>query len=428
MIDFGIMMAVFIGAILIGLPIAFAIGTSAIAILVIRDVPIVFAAQTAFSGLDNYSYLAIPMFILAGSLMEKGGLSVRLVKLASVLVGGMHGGLGVVTVLSCMFFAAISGSSPATVAAIGSIMIPAMKKEGYDVNFAGALTASAGSLGVMIPPSVTMIIYAIVAQASVGKLFMAGFIPGIIIGASLIVYVVIVSKKRGFRSTESNTLSLQEFKKAFIDSLWALLTPVIILGGIYNGIFTPTESAIVAVVYSLFVGFFIYKELKIKDIPDIFVNAAITTAKVVVILGFALAFARFLTVYRIPQMLAVGMESISDNRILVYLLFIFLTFICGTFMAIEAIILIFTPIFLPILIPLGVDPVHFGIVFVLAGQLGFLTPPVGVNLFVAQGITNTTLLELSKNIIPFLVIMLVIQVILVIFPDIVMFLPNLFYK
>lgn len=428
MIDFGIMMGVFISAIILGVPIAFAIGTAVIAILLINDVPIVFAAQTAFSGLDNYSYLAIPMFILAGSLMEKGGLSIRLVNLASTLVGRMYGGLGVVTVLACMFFAAISGSSPATVAAIGSIMIPAMKKEGYDVNFAGALTASAGSLGVMIPPSVTMIIYAIVAQVSVGKLFLAGFIPGIIIGISLIVLVIIVSRKKGFRSQNIKDFSLIEFKEALKDSLWALLTPVIILGGIYQGIFTPTESAVIAVVYSLFVGFFIYKELKIQDIPEIFVSAAITTAKVVVILGFALAFARFLTVYRIPQMLAVGMEGISDNRILVYLLFILLTFICGTFMAIEAIILIFTPIFLPILIPLGVDPIHFGIVFVLAGQLGFLTPPVGVNLFVAQGITNTTLLELSKSIVPFLIVMLFVQIFFVLFPDVIMFLPNLFYK
>ncbi len=424
---FLIMMGIFIVSIFIGVPIAFSIGVSVVGILLIQDVSLALIAQTAFSGLDTYTFLAIPMFISAGLLMEKGGISTRLIRLASNMVGGVTGGLGIITVVACMFFAAISGSSQATVAAIGAIMIPAMKKDGYDINYAGALTASAGSLGVLIPPSITMIIYAIAAEVSVGEMFTAGFVPGILAGGMLILTNYIISRHKGYKSTATEPLSTKELWVALWEAKWSLLSPVIILGGIYSGIFTPTESAVVAVLYAIIVGCFIHKEIKLKEVLPILAQSGIITATVVIILGFAIGFSRYLTIARIPQSIAEVLVAYGGGVYSVYFIFLLLTLVCGTFMVIEAMILIFTPIFLPILIEMGVSPIHFGIMFVLAGQMGFLTPPVGVNLFTAQAITKTSLLEISRHIWPFLLAMLITQVLLILFPEIVLFLPNLIY-
>lgn len=424
---FGIMMAVFGITIFMGLPIAYSIGISGITALVMSGMSIEFIAKTAFTGLDSYTFLAIPMFILAGLLMETGGISKRLVSLASSLVGDIYGGLGIVTIFACFFFAAISGSSPATVAAIGSMMIPAMEKEKYDTAFAGALTAAAGSLGVLVPPSITMIIYAITAEVSIGELFMAGFLPGILIAISLMITVYFISKKKGYRNVHAKKANLKDFLAAFSDAKWSLATPLIILGGIYSGVFTPTESAIVAVLYAFIIGVFVHKEIKLKDIPDILTKAALTTSAVVIILGFAIAFARYLTLAQIPQQLAQIILSWTNNVYMIYLLFIILAFITGTFMATEAQILIFTPMFLPILKNLGVSPIHFGIIFIIAAQLGFLTPPVGVNLFVAQGLTNCSMVMISRRVAPFLVAMTITQLLLMFFPSIVMFVPKLFF-
>ncbi len=426
---FLIMMGIFTISILIGIPIAFSIGVSVVVTLLMQDVSISLIAQTAFSGLDTYTFLAIPMFISAGLLMEKGGISNRLIRLASNMVGGITGGLGIITIVACMFFAAISGSSQATVAAIGAIMVPAMKKEGYDVNYAGALTASAGSLGVLIPPSITMIIYAIAAEVSVGEMFTAGFMPGALAGGMLMLANYIFSKYKGYKPIKKNEkLSPKEFMAALWDAKWSLLTPFIILGGIYSGVFTPTESAVVAVLYAIVVGCFIHREIKLKDVVPVLTQSGIITATVVIILGFAIGFSRYLTIARIPQSIAEVLVSYGGGVYSVYFIFLLLTLVCGTFMVVEAMILIFTPIFLPILIDMGVSPIHFGVMFVLAGQMGFLTPPVGVNLFTAQAITKTSLIQISRYIWPFLLAMFITQVLLIFFPDIVMFLPDLIYR
>ncbi len=426
MTTFLIMMAVFFVAIFIGVPVAISIGVAIFFALQISDMPFTFVTRINFSGLDSYTYLAIPMFILAGYLMETGGLSKRIVNFASSMVGRVSGGLGIVTVIACMFFAAISGSSPATVAAIGSMMVPSMIRRGYNPHFSGALTAASGSLGILIPPSIPMIIYAVTAEVSIGEIFMAGFIPGILVGLGLITIVYIISKKNGYKGEEGK-FDIKHVFKTFWDAKWSLLTPLIILGGIYSGIFTPTEAAVIAVIYAFIIGLFVHKELKFSDIPGILHNAAVTTGSVVIILGFATAFARFLTINMIPQMVGEAILSVTNNATIILMLFVGLIFVTGMFIETAAQILIYTPLFLPILVQLGVSPIHFGIILVIGTELGLLTPPVGVNLFVAQGITKSTIGQLSKHILPFLGSMLLIQIILVLIPKLVTFLPELFY-
>lgn len=421
---FGIMMLVFVVTIFIGVPIAISIGIAVLTALYMAGIPVTFISQIAFSGLDGYTFLAIPMFILVGCLMETGGLSKKLVAFASSLIGNVHGGLGIVTVVACMFFAAISGSSPATVAAIGSMMIPSMVEKGYDKDFSGALTASAGSLGVLIPPSIPMILYAVTAEVSVGDMFLAGFIPGAMIGGALILTVYIISRKKGYRSNEGK-FEFKKARKAFWEAKWALFTPVLILGGIYSGIFTATEAAVVAVIYSFLVGKFIHKEIKWSDLKNVLCNAAVTTGSVVVILGFATAFARYLTISGIPRMLGNAILSVTDNPQIILALFVFLIFFTGMFIETAAQIFIYTPLFLPVLKELGVDPIHFGIILVIGTEIGMITPPVGVNLFVAQGITGSSIISLSKKLMPFLLSMLIIHMLLTFIPGLVTFIPNL---
>ncbi|MDR2390276.1 MAG: TRAP transporter large permease [Planctomycetota bacterium] len=422
--SFIFMMALFVALLFLGLPISICIGMGVSAALVMEDISLEFVAQICFSGLNNYTYIAIPMFILAGLLMETGGLSQRLVDFASSLIGNIPGGLGIITVLSCMFFAAISGSSPATVAAIGSMMLPQMARNGYDLHFAGALTACAGSMGILIPPSIPMIIYAITAEVSIGEIFTAGFIPGALIGGGLMLCVYLVSRKRGYRgAADFGKSPWQTFRKA----IWSLLTPVIILGGIYAGIFTATEAAVVAVLYALVVGLYIHRELKFSDLYSIFLNAALTTGSVIVILGFATAFARYLTMLQIPQMVGKLLLSYTNNPTVILCLFVLLIFFTGMFIETASQILIYTPLFLPILVELGVSPVHFGIILVIGTEIGLITPPVGVNLFVVQGITKSSIVQLTRNLAPFLFSMVACQTVLVLFPGLVMFLPNLVY-
>ncbi len=421
------MMGIFVFALLIGFPIAISIGLSITGALFISDIPIGFVAQMCFSGLDNYTYLAIPMFILTGFLMETGGLSMRLVNFASSLIGNIAGGLGIVTVMACMFFAAISGSSPATVAAIGSMMIPSMIRKGYSAEFSGALTSASGSLGILIPPSIPMIIYAVTAEVSIGEIFTAGFIPGAIVGCGLIIIVYIISKKRGYRGDQQK-VSLANVWRTFKEAIWALLTPIIILGGIYSGLFTATEASIVAVIYAFIIGLFVHKELKLKDIVPIIVKSAITTGTVIIILGFATAFARYTTMMQVPTMIGKAILAVTDNATVILCCFVVLVLISGMFIETAAQILIYTPLFLPILAELGVSPIHFGIILIIGTELGLITPPVGVNLFVAQGITGTSISKLSVAILPFVFSMLLAQLLLVFIPSLITFLPDLIYK
>lgn len=424
--SFFFMMAFFMGALLIGMPIAISIGIGIMAALLRDGVPLEFIAQMCFSGLDNYTYLAIPMFILTGYLMETGGLSKRLVNFASSIVGNMAGGLGIVTVVACMFFAAISGSSPATVAAIGSMMVPSMVRRGYSPEFSGALSAASGSLGILIPPSIPMIIYAVTAEVSIGEMFTAGFVPGALVGLGLMLTVYIISKKRGYRG-EDEPFAMSRVLSSLKEAVWALLTPVIILGGIYSGMFTPTEAAVVAVVYALLVGLLVHRELKLSDLPGIFINATVTTGSVIIILGFATAFARYITIQQVPQLIGKAILAYTSDPTLILCIFVLLILFTGMFIETAAQILIYTPLFLPILVQLGVSPIHFGIILVIGTELGLITPPVGVNLFVAQGITGSSIGQLTRNILPFLFSMLLCQILLVFIPKLVTFIPDLVY-
>lgn len=403
-------------------PIGIAIGLSTlVTIMYSGSLPVEFLAKELVTAVDSFPLMAVPFFILAGEIMGKGGISERLFNVANALVGNKTGGFAIATIITCMFFAAISGSGPATVAAIGGIMIPAMVRQGYDIKFATAVVASAGSIGVIIPPSIPMVIYGVTGNVSIGDLFIAGIIPGIFVGLSMIVWAYIYSKKKGYKGMGEPT-SLKKIGTALWDAKWALLIPIIILGGIYGGIFTPTEAAVIAVVYGLFASIIIYRELKFKELPKVIIDSALTTATVLIIVGTANAFGRLLTIEQIPGEIAEGLLSISTNSIVIILLITVLLLIVGMFMDTLAAIIILTPILLPVAVQIGYDPVHFGILMVVNLAIGFITPPVGVNLFVASGISGVSIEALSKSVLPFLIAMLFTLLFITFIPQIALIL------
>lgn len=384
-----------------------------------------YLAQGLVTGADSFSLMAVPFFVLAGELMATGGISRRLLNIADAFLGRKYGGLALVTVVACMFFAAISGSGPATVAAIGGLTIPSMLKQGYDKPFAGAISAAAGSIGVIIPPSIPMVMYCVATGVSVGAMFMGGVIPGILIGISLCVYSSLYSKKHKYINAEAAPFSWGNVGRSLVDGIWALLVPVIILGGIYGGIFTPTEAAAVAVAYGLIVGLFVYRDLKAKDLYRIFGSAALTTATIMVILGTATTFGRILTLERIPTMIADFFESVAKGPIMLLILINILLLIVGCFMETNAAIIILAPIFLPIVESMGINPVHFGIVMVVNLAIGFVTPPLGVNLFVSCNVANAKLEEICKGILPILGVMILDLLLITYIEPLSMFLPAL---
>ncbi|ADC48299.1 C4-dicarboxylate transport system (permease large protein) [Alkalihalophilus pseudofirmus OF4] len=401
----------------LSVPIGIALGLATlVTILYSGSIPVEFLVQGLVTSVDSFPLMAVPFFILAGEIMGKGGISNRLFLFANSIVGNKTGGFAIATIITCMFFAAISGSGPATVAAIGGIMIPAMVRQGYDKKFATALVAAAGSLGVIIPPSIPMVIYGVVGSASIGDMFIAGIIPGVLVGLGLMIYAYFHSKKKGYTGTAEKT-SVKNILRSAWEAKWALLIPVIILGGIYGGIFTPTEAAVIAVVYGLIAGLLLYRELKIKDLPRVFADAALTTATVLIIVGSATAFGRLLTIEQIPNQVAEAMLAISENPIVLILLITILLLIVGCFMDTLAAIIILTPILLPIAVNLGYDPIHFGIIMVVNLAIGFITPPLGVNLFVGSGISGLSIETLSKAIIPFFVAMLATLLLIVFIPE-----------
>lgn len=403
---------------LLSVPVGIALGLSTLVTIVYSgSLPIPFLMKELVTAMDSFPIMAVPFFILAGEIMGKGGISERLFKFANSLVGNKTGGFAMATIITCMFFAAISGSGPATVAAIGGIMIPAMIKNGYDKRFATAVVAAAGSLGVIIPPSIPMVIYGVAGGASIGDMFIAGIIPGVLVGLGLLIWTYIYSRKHGYKGTDEPT-SITNIAKSFWEAKWALLIPVIILGGIYGGIFTPTEAAVIAVVYGLIAGKFLYGELKFKDLPKVFSDSALTTATVLIIVGSATAFGRLLTIEQIPSQIANGLLSISENPIVIIMLITVLLLIVGCFMDTLAAIIILTPLLLPIATNIGYDPIHFGIIMVVNLAIGFITPPLGVNLFVGSGISGLSIEELSKAIIPFFVAMIITLLIIVFIPQV----------
>ena len=414
---FILLMALF----LINVPIAVGLGLAATLVFFIDgNVSLIVIIQRMFNSVDSFPLMAIPFFILAGKLMESGGISKRLIHLANVIFGRVKGGLGIVSIVACAFFAAISGSAAATTAAVGALMIPAMVNKGYDKSFATAIQAAGGTIGIMIPPSVPLVLYGVAAGVSVSDLFIAGIVPGLFVMVSLILLVYLISLKEGYGGGEK--FGFKDFFKAFFDAFLALMMSVIILGGIYGGIFTPTEAAVVAVVYGLIVGIFVYREIKLKDLPAIFSSSVVVTAVIMFIIAGASVFGYYLTRQRIPAELTELMLGVTDNWIIALLIINLLLLICGVFLETSAAIIILTPILVPIASALGIDLVHFGIIMIVNLGIGFITPPVGVNLFVAANIAGTKFESLLKAIVPFILIMIVDVIIISFIPGISLFL------
>ena len=366
---------------IVGVPIAFVLcGSSIIAILSTGDIHNAIVIQRMFSGSGSFTLLAIPFFVLAGNLMSSGGISKRLVNLCNSLFGHISGGLAMVAIITCAFFAAISGSSAATAAAVGTIIIPEMLKHKYDKDFAGATVASSAELGVIIPPSIGLIQYGVATGTSISDLFMAGFLPGIFICLVLCVVAHFLCKKQGFEPSKKATR--QEKIQAFKDAILAILMPVIILGGIYSGVFTPTEAAVIAVFYGLIVGVFVYKEIKLSDIPRILTDSAITMSTVLLIMSASTIFGWILTKLQIPQAVAKGFLGISASKYIFLLLVNVLLLFIGMFCEAGAAMVILAPLLAPVAQTLGIDLVHFGIIMMANLAIGMMTPPVGVNLYV----------------------------------------------
>ncbi|MEK4522974.1 TRAP transporter large permease [Psychrobacillus sp. FSL W7-1493] len=411
---------------LIGVPIAISLGVSAlVAIYFGSNLPLGIIAQKAFTSLDSFPLLAIPFFMLAGVLMSKGGVSKRLLDVATALVGWIVGGLSLVTIVASMFFAAISGSGPATVAAIGGFMIPEMKNKKYDGGYAAAVSASAGSIGVIIPPSIPFVLYGVIGSVSVGSMFLAGILPGIIIGIGLMITAYFIAKKRGYKSEGTARFSFKDVLKAIYDAKWALLIPVIILGGIYGGFFSPTEAAVVAVVYALIIGLFVYKELTWKSVFECFREAVVINATTMIIIGLSVSFAYFMTLEQVPNDISSFLTELSTNPIVILLAINVILLIVGMFIDTISALVILTPILLPIVIAVGVDPIHFGVILVTNLAIGFITPPLGVNLFVASSVGNVKFERIIMAIIPFLFSMIVCLILITFLPSLSLWLPSI---
>ncbi|AFM02233.1 TRAP transporter, DctM subunit [Desulfitobacterium dehalogenans ATCC 51507] len=415
----------FILLIIMGVPIAFSLGIATLVTTInTQAIPLDYFSQAAFNGIDSFPIMAIPFFVAAGVIMGSGGLLRRLLNLGNELVGFFPGGLALVTVITCMFFAAISGSGPATVAAVGTMMIPEMKRQGYSVAFSAAIVAAAGSIGVIIPPSNPFVIYGVVGQQSVGKLFIAGIIPGILIGIVLMILAYRTSKKNGWKGNKDR-IDIKAVFRAAWDAKLALVVPVIILGGIYGGYMTPTEAAAVSVTYGLIIGLCVYRDLKFKDIYNCLVESGSTTAVIIILMAMATIFGRFITIERVAEAVAAIVLGISTNKFVVLLLInIFLLFV-GMVMEALAAIIILTPILLPMVLQLGVDPIQFGVIMVVNLAIGFITPPVGVNLFVASGISKVRIEEIVRPAIPLILGMIVILLLVTYIPEISLWLPSL---
>ncbi|EEQ56378.1 TRAP transporter large permease [Enterocloster sp. OA13] len=410
----------------IGMPLAYALGGASFFAIASSDLPSILTVQRFFTGVDSFTLMAIPFFMISGSLMSKGGVSDRLIKLCSVFLRKLPGGLAIVTVVACTFFGAISGSAPATAAAIGGIMIPAMLANKYAPDFSMSTVASAGYLGVIIPPSITMVTYGVAAGASIGDMFMAGVFPGILLCLGMSIFAYLVGRKNNYVMQDERDMSSREILKIVIDAIPALLMPVIILGGIYGGIFTPTEAGCVSVVYGLFVGFFVYKELKLGDIPEIFRSSALSASMILLIIGCASAFGNIITREMIPNKVASLIIGISDNKIVFLILVNVLLLIVGCFMETNTAIMIIAPILLPVAKTLGIDVIHFGIIMVINLAIGLLTPPLGMNLYVATGITGKKVSDiLGKYLFGYIAISIIILLIITYVPAISTFLPQL---
>jgi tripartite ATP-independent transporter DctM subunit len=412
---------------IIGMPIAFALGVAAFATAFYVGLPLEAILLKLSDGVDNFSLLAIPFFVLAGALMAEGGMAWRLVAFANIFVGFMRGGLAMVNILASMFFGGISGSAVADTSSIGSIMIPMMKKHGYDDHFSVNITITSATQGIIIPPSHNAIIYTYAAGGtiSIAQLFMAGIIPGIMIGLALMVLAFVVSTKRGY--PKGRTVKLGEALRITWEALAGLLTVGIIVGGVIGGVFTPTESAAVASVWAFFVTMFIYRDLKWRELPQLLQGVVRTVAMVMIVIGFASSFAYLMVLMQVPAKATALLLGLSDNKIVILLLINVMLLVLGTFMDMAPLLLICTPILLPVVVALGVDPVHFGIVMMLNLGIGLVTPPVGTVLFVGCAVGKVSVERASRHLWPFWLAMVVVLLLVTFNPELALWIPGLLY-
>jgi tripartite ATP-independent transporter DctM subunit len=409
---------------LINAPIFLAIAISSIfTLLFFTDFPIIMAVQRMVNAVDSFPLMAVPLFMLAGALMDVGGISRRIVNFAEALVGWLPGGLASVAVVASMFFAGISGSAAADTAAVGALLIPAMIQRGYKNSFSAAIQASGGSIGVIIPPSIPMIIYGFITGTSISKLFAAGILPGILMGLTLIIVAIIISVKQGYGSAVP--FSLKNVFKTFKEALWSLGAPIIILGGILGGVFTATEAAAVAVIYGFIVGKFIYKELDFKRMPKLLIDSAVLASIILFIISTASIFGWIITMENIPQIIGMKLISLTKNPVFILLLINFILLIAGTFVETTVSLILLTPVIMPILPQIGVDPIQMGVIIVTNLAIGMLTPPLGICLIVSCGISRNSIIEVSRAILPFLFALIVDLLIITYWSPITMFIPSL---
>jgi len=423
-----ILIVSFVLLLALGVPISFSIGIATVLTMLFTIPPepaITTVAQRMATGLDSFVLLAIPFFILSGQLMGRGGIARRLIDFAKVMVGMLPGGLAFVNVLACMFFGAISGSAVAATSAIGGFMIPLMNREGYDKNFNVAVTVTSSTTGLLIPPSNILIVYSLASGGvSIAALFIAGYIPGILVGLSLMAVCAVVAKIRNYPVGERQNF-IEGIKKLLI-AIPSLMLVVIVIGGIIAGIFTATEASAVAVLYSLALSVAIYREVKVRELPQILLKTVETTAIVMLLIGTSTAMSWILSYENIPQNISAALISLTGNKIIILLIINLILLIVGTFMDMTPAVLIFTPIFLPVVVQLGVTPLHFGIIMVLNLCIGLCTPPVGSVLFVGCGIGNTSVVKVVKPLLPMFIAMTAMLLIVTYFPELSLFLPKLF--
>ena len=390
----------------LGAPIAIAIGLTVVVVLSSNDISLLVVPQRMFAGADSFPLVAVPFFILAGDIMAKGKVSEKMVQFADSLLGFVKGGLWVVAVLASMFFAAISGSGAATTAAVGTPLLPELKKKGYEPAFSAALIASGGCIGVIIPPSVPMVLYCVMADQSVARLFLNGFIPGAMMGAILIAIGLFVAYKNNYPN--GAPFSLSNIASTFRGAIWGLATPLIILGGIFSGYFTPSEAAVVAVDYALLVSIFVYRDMGWRQIIDIFMRSAITMSIIMFIIATSTAMGWIMANWQIPKIIAENILAVSNNKYVLFLLINIVVFIAGFFMETASALILLTPVFLPLIQQLGIDLIHFGVVMVLGLSIGMVTPPVAINLYVASTISGLSIEKISKAVIPMVIGLLIV--------------------
>ena len=396
-----LLFSVFLGGLVIGIPIAFAIAIAAVTVLIKGDVNLLIVVQRMFAATDSFPLIAVPFFILAGDLLARGAISQKLVTFAESLLGRVRGGLSVVSVVAGMFFAAISGSGAATTAAVGATLIPELKKRGYKADSSTALIASAGCIGVVIPPSVPMVLYAVIANQSVTQLFKNGFLPGVMMGGVLI--VISLRQAYKYNYPKGIEFSWKNVWSSFKQSIWGLMMPLIILGGIFSGYFTPSEAAAVAVVYSMLVSLFLYRDLTLKEIGKIMLGSAKTSAVIMIIIACSGVFGWVLANWKIPEAVAQVILSISTNKYIILFLISVIILIAGIFMETSSAVILLTPVFLPLMRTLGINLVHFGIIFTVGISIGMITPPVAINLFVGSSITGIPIEQIAKAVLPYLI-------------------------